>query len=61
MDRERLVDEVLMLLPVLGRGLGRPDPAELKALARRGITVDAQLSPGHVQVLIALGRGAHSN
>lgn len=60
MDREQLVDEVLMLLPVLGRGLGRPDPAELKALARRGIPVDAQLSPGHVQVLIALGRGPHS-
>lgn len=60
MDRERLVDEVLMLLPVLGRGLGRPDPAELKALASRGISVDAQLSPGHVQVLIALDKGPHS-
>ena len=24
MDRERLVDEVLLLLPVLGRGLARP-------------------------------------
>ena len=60
MDRQRLVDEVLMLLPVLGRGLGRPDPAELEALASRGVPVDAQLSPGHVQVLIALGRGPHS-
>ncbi len=60
MDRQRLVDEVLMLLPVLGRGLGRPEHAELKALARRGVPVDAQLSPGHVQVLIALGRGPHS-
>lgn len=60
MDRERLVDEVLMLLPVLGRGLGRPDPAELKALAGRDVPVDAQLSPGHVQVLIALGKGPHS-
>jgi len=44
-DRERLVDEVLMLLPVLGRGLGRPDPAELKALARRNIPVHALPSP----------------
>jgi DNA-binding MarR family transcriptional regulator len=59
-DRQRLVEEILMLLPVLGRGLGRPDPAELKALASRGVPVDAQLSPGHVQVLIALGRGPHS-
>ena len=60
MDRQRLVEEILMLLPVLGRGLGRPDPAELKALASRGVPVDAQLSPGHVQVLIALGSGPHS-
>ncbi|QIN77346.1 MarR family transcriptional regulator [Rubrobacter marinus] len=60
MDRERLVDEVLMLLPVLARGLGRPDPSEVGELARRGIPVDATLSPGHVQVLIALGRGPHS-
>lgn len=59
-DRERLVDEILMLLPVLGRGLGRPDPSELGALAGRGVAVDASLSPGHVQVLIALGKGPHS-
>ena len=60
MDRERLVDEVLMLLPVLGRGLGRPGREELAEIAERGIPIDAQLSPGHVQVLIALGRGPHS-
>lgn len=60
MDRERLVDEVLMLLPVLGRGLGRPDQGELNELAGRGIPVDAQLSPGHVQVLISLGSGPSS-
>ena len=60
MDRERLVDEVLMLLPVLGRGLGRPGREELGEIADRGIPVDAHLSPGHVQVLIALGRGPHS-
>lgn len=60
MDRERLVDEVLMLLPVLGRGLGRPGPGELDDIAERGIPVDMHISPGHVQVLIALGRGPHS-
>ncbi len=60
MDRERLVDDVLMLLPVLGRGLGRPGREELGEIAERGIPVDVHLSPGHVQVLIALGRGPHS-
>ncbi len=60
MDRERLVDEVLMLLPVLGRGLGRPGREELGEIVGRGIPVDVHLSPGHVQVLIALGRGPHS-
>jgi DNA-binding MarR family transcriptional regulator len=59
-DRERLIDEVLMLLPVLGRGLGRPGREELGEIAERGIPIDAQLSPGHVQVLIALGGGSHS-
>ena len=60
MDRERLIDEVLMLLPVLWRGLGRPGREELGEIAERGIPIDAQLSPGHVQVLIALGGGPHS-
>jgi DNA-binding MarR family transcriptional regulator len=55
-----LVDEILMLLPVLTRGLGKPDPSEIGELARRGIPVNATLSPGHVQVLIALGKGPHS-
>ena len=60
MDRERFVDEVLLLLPVLGRGLGRPGRERLGEIAEREIPVDAHLSPGHVQVLIALGRGPHS-
>ena len=55
-----MVDEVLMLLPVLGRGLGRPGPSEIGELASAGVPVDAHISPGHVQVLIALGRGPHS-
>ena len=60
MDRERLIDEILMLLPVLGRGLGRPEPGELGEISAQGIPVDVYISPGHVQVLIALGRGPHS-
>ncbi len=55
-----MADEIMMLLPVLARGLGRPDPSEIGELARRGIPVDTTLSPGHVQVLIALGKGPHS-
>ena len=58
MDRERLVDELLMLLPVLGRELGRPDPAELKALARRGVPMPAQLSPGARSGLDRAGEGS---
>jgi DNA-binding MarR family transcriptional regulator len=60
LDREGLVDEILMLLPVLTRGLGKPDPSEIGELASRGIPVNATLSPGHIQVLIALGKGPHS-
>ena len=55
MDRERLVDEVLMLLPVLGRGLGRPRREELGEIAERGIPVDVHLShsthPGNAPVV----------
>lgn len=60
MDRERLLDEILMLLPVLWRGVGRPDPVEMGEIASQGIPVDAHVSPGHVQILIALSRGPHS-
>ncbi len=60
MDRERLIDEVLMLLPVLGRGLGRPGREELGEISARGIPVDVHVSPGHVQVLISLSKGPHS-
>lgn len=52
-----MLDEVLMLLPVLGRGLGRPSAVELDELASRGVPVGVELSPGHVQVLISLSRG----
>ena len=60
MERERLIDEVLMLMPTLMRAIGGPDPAETAEFASRGIPVDVRLSPGHVQILIALSRGPHS-
>ena len=60
MDRERLVDEILMLMPVLMRGIGRPDPVEMDEIASRGVPVDVHVSPGQVQILIVLSRGPHS-
>ncbi len=62
MDREALVDEIVLLLPVLGRELGRPVPLEMEASVKAGAPAhafpsDAQISPGHVQVLIALAKG----
>jgi len=59
-DREWLIDEILMLMPVLMRGIGRPDPVEMGEIASRGVKVDVHVSPGHVQILIALSRGPHS-
>ena len=60
MDRERLVDETLMLLPTLMRIVERPSPVEMGEISRRGIPTEAQVSPGHIQVLIALTRGPRS-
>jgi DNA-binding MarR family transcriptional regulator len=60
LERERLVDEVLMLMPTLMRAIGGPDPAEMAEFASRGVPVDVRVSPGHVQILIALSRGPHS-
>ena len=59
MDREKLVDETLMLLPTLMRLVERPSPVEMGEIARCGLT-DVQVSPGHIQVLIALTRGPRS-
>jgi DNA-binding MarR family transcriptional regulator len=58
-DREKLVDETLMLLPTLMRLVKRPSPLEMGEIARRGLT-DVHVSPGHIQVLIALTRGPRS-
>jgi DNA-binding MarR family transcriptional regulator len=59
-DRERLIDETLMLLPTLMRLVERPSPVEMGKIARRGLSTDVQVSPGHIQVLIALTRGPRS-
>jgi DNA-binding MarR family transcriptional regulator len=57
-DRERLLDETLMLLPTLMRLVEKPSSVEMGEVARRGVpTEDVQVSPGHIQVLIALTRG----
>jgi hypothetical protein len=54
MDRELLLDETLMLLPTLMRLVERPSPVEMGEVAHGGIPEDAQVSPGHIQVLIEL-------
>jgi DNA-binding MarR family transcriptional regulator len=60
-NREKLVDETLMLLPTLMRLVERPSPVEMGEIARRGgMATDVQVSPGHIQVLIALTRGPRS-
>jgi DNA-binding MarR family transcriptional regulator len=59
-NRERLVDEVLMLMPTLMRAIGGSDPAEMAELASRGVSTEVRISPGHVQIMIALTRGPHS-
>jgi DNA-binding MarR family transcriptional regulator len=59
-DREKLVDEVLMLLPTLMRLVERPSPVEMGEIARRGLPTDVHVSPGHIQILIALTRGPRS-
>jgi DNA-binding MarR family transcriptional regulator len=60
MDRERLVDETLMLLPTLMRLVERPSPVEMGEISRGGVATGVQVSPGHIQVLIALARGPRS-
>jgi DNA-binding MarR family transcriptional regulator len=59
-NREWLVDEVLMLMPTLMRAIGGPDPAEMAEFASRGVPTEVRISPGHVQIMIALTHGPHS-
>lgn len=65
MDRERLVDEIVLLLPVLGRELGRPVPLEMEDYVKAGapghaFPPEVHVAPGHIQVLIALAKGPRS-
>ena len=60
MDRGELVDEALMLLPVLGRGLGKPSSVELAEVPDHKRLKESHVSPGHIQIMIALTRGPHS-
>lgn len=57
---EEIIDEMLFLLPVLGRGIGRPTATELEELPEHKIPEDSQVSTGHIQIMIALARGPHS-
>lgn len=71
-ERDRMMDELLLLLPVLSRSLGRPWPRrvreiegdirEVDAVAGCKVPIDVPegISPGQVQVLISLSRGPRS-
>lgn len=58
--KERIVDEVLLILPVIGRLIDRPDAVELDEIARQGVQTDVHVSPGHIQIMIALADRPHS-
>ena len=69
MDRELLVDEVMMVLPALMRGMVRPSPVELGRASKlsgahigsgHGPASLGHVSPGHIQIMIALVRGPQS-
>jgi len=66
LDRELLIDEVMMVLPALMRGMVRPSSVELgrrKKLANAHVSPGhghAHVSPGHIQIMIALVRGPQS-
>lgn len=57
---EALIDEMMLLLPVLGRGLGRPTAVELEEIPEDRLPEESQVSTGHVQIMITLARGPHS-
>jgi len=59
-NKEQIVDEVLLLLPVVGRLIDRPDAVELDEIARQRILTDVHVSPGHVRIMTALADGPHS-
>ncbi len=47
-------------MPVIGRLIDRPDAVELEEISRQGIPTDVHVSPGHVQIMIALADRPHS-
>ena len=47
-------------MPVIGRLIDRPDAVELEEISRQGIPTDVHISPGHVQIMIALADRPHS-
>ena len=49
-----------MLLPVVGRAIERPDSVEFEELRAQGVPTDVHVSPGHVQIMIALADRPHS-
>ncbi|MGI8540440.1 MAG: MarR family winged helix-turn-helix transcriptional regulator [Rubrobacteraceae bacterium] len=66
MNRDLIFDEVLLLLPALSRGLGRPWPkemAEIEEIVGHEFPVEGvggSISVGHVQILISLAKGPRS-
>ena len=60
-SKERIVEEVLLLLPVVGRLIDRPDAVELDEIARHlSQLTDVHVSPEHVRIMTALADGPHS-
>lgn len=57
---EEIVDEMMLLLPVLGRGLRQPTAAELEGIPEGRLPEESQVSTGHVQIMITLARGPQS-
>lgn len=59
-ERERIIDEMLLLLPVLGRGIVRPTAVELEELPEGRLPEPSQVSTGHIQIMISLANGPQS-
>lgn len=57
---DRVIDEVLLLLPVLGRGIVRPTEVELEGLPEGKLPEPSQVSTGHIQIMISLASGPQS-
>lgn len=67
MERDRVLEEVLFLLPALSRGLGKPWPARVSNLVECDVSVEGPLrwvggdiTSGQAQILILLTNGPRS-